>query len=193
MSLDFITQFERFECTKLVRKDFIKDAWIVGGSLNRKDSKDIDIIVKTKEPICATDIDAMTFGSFEVKSIHDQYLNECPQGSIKDKDLIVKLWHPKMRDVDLLFVSSQMDVMTIKDYMRVYFPLSIQMRAVSLFTWDGTGLEKVTNWITGSGTHIPDIPDGIVVAKPNIDDDYFSKYRSYFPSHTFLFEAPCIN
>lgn len=185
MSLDFITALERFECTKLVRQDFIRDAWIVGGALNRKESKDIDILVHTKTPMDRYYLNYMSFGSFEIASIHEQY-------GVMDggKDLIVKLTHPRMRNVDLLFTCTHMEShWTIQDYMRRYFPLSIQMKAVSLFTWESTGLQEAANWVTSTGKfmHLSHM-EGVIFCKGTVSDDFYVRYRNYFPEHTFFLE-----
>lgn len=169
MGQEFISLFERTELTKLLRRDNIQDAWIAGGSLLRKESPDIDVIVYTKSQFFRADADWYNFGDFKVQSIHEQY-------SVSDegKDLIIKLTHPAMRPVDLLFVSSQMPKGGIKEYMQMYFPFSIQCTAVSLYTWDTVG-----------NLDFSDQNSDIVICSKSATDEYIEKYKGYYPDKTF--------
>ena len=181
-----ISKKEHEAIRSLLRSGMVCDAWIVGGSLLRKDSKDIDVVVYIPNTLAAEDFRQATrcndidLGGFDLLEIFDYYKNEDADPVTSGKDIIVKLVHsdPEIRPVDLLVASFQyaqlagLGVLPIEAYMNRYFPFSIQCVACNVYNPDVV----VDNSYSDSSS---------IIVSDRADQKYIDKYKSYYPDKTF--------
>lgn len=169
-----MTKRELEYCQWLISTKYVKNAWIVGGSLLREDSKDIDILAQYSfdadeivDPIKVLDIPLDTV----VEGVYEQYHGASPVD--EGGDFVIKLVpEPFMcRPIDVLGVSTQMTDGGISEYMKKWFPLSIQCIAKSLFTGEV---------IDDSNQH-----SDIVFASELCSNKYLTKYKGYYPDKKF--------
>lgn len=175
MGIDFLNRLEYDTlCEMLIpQKKDIVDAWVIGGSLLRQDSKDIDVLVKIRN----YDSNVHFYnGIYSVGSIYERY-----SAIDKSKDRIIKLtptleYTYKARPVDLLIVSDQMPGNDISRYMRDVFPLDIQEVSHSIFTGINIGVIRrdpaiiqVKKWVSRYST--------------------IDKYKKYYPNAKFFQEV----